>query len=107
MERLAEPRLVLERGPNTFRQALGVALGRAFPSQLGQRLLGRERGIVAFLGILIGQLVEREAATIHDLEGAGQRLRVAAEQSMHLFGRSEEHTSELQSLMRISYAVFC
>src|SRR3546814_5826384 len=26
---------------------------------------------------------------------------------IHLTGRSEEHTSELQSLMRISYAVFC
>src|SRR3546814_6385971 len=26
---------------------------------------------------------------------------------VHLHGRSEEHTSELQSLMRISYAVFC
>src|SRR3546814_4647725 len=25
----------------------------------------------------------------------------------HLHDRSEEHTSELQSLMRISYAVFC
>src|SRR3546814_7181819 len=25
----------------------------------------------------------------------------------HLVARSEEHTSELQSLMRISYAVFC
>src|SRR3546814_7966237 len=25
----------------------------------------------------------------------------------HADGRSEEHTSELQSLMRISYAVFC
>src|SRR3546814_9760008 len=25
----------------------------------------------------------------------------------HSLGRSEEHTSELQSLMRISYAVFC
>src|SRR3546814_7387917 len=25
----------------------------------------------------------------------------------HHVGRSEEHTSELQSLMRISYAVFC
>src|SRR3546814_5172606 len=25
----------------------------------------------------------------------------------NLFRRSEEHTSELQSLMRISYAVFC
>src|SRR3546814_3300444 len=24
-----------------------------------------------------------------------------------LYGRSEEHTSELQSLMRLSYAVFC
>src|SRR3546814_10725887 len=27
--------------------------------------------------------------------------------AMQLLGRSEEHTSELQSLMRISYAVFC
>src|SRR3546814_2554142 len=27
--------------------------------------------------------------------------------NVELKGRSEEHTSELQSLMRISYAVFC
>src|SRR3546814_4147510 len=27
--------------------------------------------------------------------------------SISMFPRSEEHTSELQSLMRISYAVFC
>src|SRR3546814_953179 len=27
--------------------------------------------------------------------------------ALTLHGRSEEHTSELQSLMRISYAVFC
>src|SRR3546814_7289732 len=26
---------------------------------------------------------------------------------MRIIGRSEEHTSELQSLLRISYAVFC
>src|SRR3546814_3181889 len=26
---------------------------------------------------------------------------------VHFLNRSEEHTSELQSLMRISYAVFC
>src|SRR3546814_10005091 len=26
---------------------------------------------------------------------------------LHCINRSEEHTSELQSLMRISYAVFC
>src|SRR3546814_1505293 len=40
---------------------------------------------------------------------AFQRLRQAAK--LTLYGgdcfRSEEHTSELQSLMRISYAVFC
>src|SRR3546814_10713607 len=30
-----------------------------------------------------------------------------ARDSDDLIGRSEEHTSELQSLMRISYAVFC
>src|SRR3546814_5660970 len=32
-----------------------------------------------------------------------QRLRIMGERG----DRSEEHTSELQSLMRISYAVFC
>src|SRR3546814_10667381 len=31
----------------------------------------------------------------------------AARQGMAVMARSEEHTSELQSLMRISYAVFC
>src|SRR3546814_4809218 len=36
--------------------------------------------------------------------GAQPRSRQAQHQAS---GRSEEHTSELQSLMRISYAVFC
>src|SRR3546814_2803599 len=35
------------------------------------------------------------------------RLVKTAEILIMLGGRSEEHTSELQSLMRISYAVFC
>src|SRR3546814_9815123 len=34
---------------------------------------------------------------------AGQRITAFGDQ----LARSEEHTSELQSLMRISYAVFC
>src|SRR3546814_2430319 len=39
----------------------------------------------------------------------GQQLLVplGAAGGQHLQVRSEEHTSELQSLMRISYAVFC
>src|SRR3546814_3455666 len=43
------------------------------------------------------------------LECGRQRLGALAERSADLGmqNRSEEHTSELQSLMRISYAVFC
>src|SRR3546814_4396642 len=37
----------------------------------------------------------------------GLRLLVGLEPAERLEHRSEEHTSELQSLMRISYAVFC
>src|SRR3546814_8914635 len=40
--------------------------------------------------------------------GAAAELRWdMAVMSAQRIGRSEEHTSELQSLMRISYAVFC
>src|SRR3546814_1244827 len=39
--------------------------------------------------------------------GARIELRVAGEKHRAAARRSEEHTSELQSLMRISYAVFC
>src|SRR3546814_15866451 len=62
--------------------------------------------------------IVRAAKTIDRLIEAGPvRLADAARESdlslgrfRHLFTaeiRSEEHTSELQSLMRISYAVFC
>src|SRR3546814_3167260 len=39
------------------------------------------------------------------IQGRGNRRRHAAPSDRS--ERSEEHTSELQSLMRISYAVFC
>src|SRR3546814_824118 len=44
-----------------------------------------------------------------NIENAGPFLRRAVGKSrrVHNSSRSEEHTSELQSLMRISYAVFC
>src|SRR3546814_9430732 len=37
----------------------------------------------------------------------GGRARNVVLTALYLATRSEEHTSELQSLMRISYAVFC
>src|SRR3546814_5408340 len=38
--------------------------------------------------------------------GRGERIRTSDPHTPSVM-RSEEHTSELQSLMRISYAVFC
>src|SRR3546814_6785128 len=39
--------------------------------------------------------------------GRGARRRLEGRCGRGMVERSEEHTSELQSLMRISYAVFC
>src|SRR3546814_5044737 len=65
-----------------------------------------------FLGqIEISEVTEREHGRSHfvavlsditDTKRFEQELRYLAN-----YDRSEEHTSELQSLMRISYAVFC
>src|SRR3546814_1539335 len=51
-------------------------------------------------------------ATYHKMfqltfEERDQVLRPLAQAGAEAIGRSEEHTSELQSLMRNSYAVFC
>src|SRR3546814_2238731 len=61
----------------------------------------------ASTGLLIqqtGQIVGR----VTDAQGvplSGASIRIAGQQRS--VARSEEHTYELQSLMRISYAVFC
>src|SRR3546814_9400497 len=49
------------------------------------------------------------AATLVDIKRAGRQASSCAGQPWRKGAarRSEEHTSELQSLMRISYAVFC
>src|SRR3546814_2574472 len=46
----------------------------------------------------------RSCDDLHRPDACGHRL---ADIERPAVGRSEEHTSELQSLMRISYAVFC
>src|SRR3546814_5716411 len=43
----------------------------------------------------------------NDLIGQRRRMRLECRPPLLAVLRSEEHTSELQSLMRISYAVFC
>src|SRR3546814_2133244 len=54
--------------------------------------------------------VERRRQIIADAEiepAGGPGIAQQRRQIGVVDGRSEEHTSELQSLMRISYAVFC
>src|SRR3546814_8813541 len=57
----------------------------------GQRIFGDGDGQAGLVAQLVVQPLQQRAA-------AGQDDALV---------RSEEHTSELQSLMRISYAVFC
>src|SRR3546814_5712438 len=84
----------------------------------GHRLLGDRVIGVARLNVRPGlrERVDRGRAGTagHAIAGLHERidrrilahhLRIAATCAGD--GRSEEHTSELQSLMRISYAVFC
>src|SRR3546814_2576208 len=63
------------------------------------------RGEMVRFGIL-GRLVVEPAVQGWATVQVGQTRR-AREALARSIARSEEHTSELQSLMRISYAVFC
>src|SRR3546814_5609830 len=68
----------------------------------------RARGDIDAMALLqpveVHAQVQVGQAADHGLVGVGQVLDL---ETGILLGRSEEHTSELQSLMRISYAVFC
>src|SRR3546814_6200699 len=56
----------------------------------------------------LGRCAAKEPIVLELLEqGEHFAPLVAAKSFCHQSTRSEEHTSELQSLMRISYAVFC
>src|SRR3546814_4591135 len=87
-----------------FRSVQGYA-PIAFPTtELWNHLQVGVPGIFLFLMLLalpeaklaVGRVVGRDTPPVPRLPATLVRA-----------GRSEEHTSELQSLMRISYAVFC
>src|SRR3546814_8608208 len=55
--------------------------------------------------LALQQHINRAALAV--AEGIFQSDLLVRIQAPNLYRRSEEHTSDLQSLMRISYAVFC
>src|SRR3546814_7976831 len=65
-----------------------------------------EQGNPAGIAVDLLRLIEAKSGL--KIELAAARWPVVIERALrHQIDRSEEHTSELQSLMRISYAVFC
>src|SRR3546814_2849028 len=84
-------------------RGLRIALGHLRQQRRRQRLAEAGVGHAQRLeDVAIDVVVERLAGDALD-DVAGHRGRVVGVGRR----RSEEHTSELQSLMRISYAVFC
>src|SRR3546814_10105976 len=92
--------------PRVVRAGHGGSVGEA-PTRI-DRPIQRATGIMAWIrGCRTAKRTNREY-----LEGVKKKnwftqRRGDAEKDSAFCLRSEEHTSELQSLMRISYAVFC
>src|SRR3546814_4338013 len=61
----------------------------------------------AFIPVAIRMFGTDGAAAVRELKGRILLPMTYASIGVAVMLRSEEHTSELQSLMRISYAVFC
>src|SRR3546814_7865604 len=77
-------------------------------SGLVEMLAGDHRVIpIEYFPARIGCWISCWISCLVIAEGGNPIARSPCGQSNGGSGRSEEHTSELQSLMRISYAVFC
>src|SRR3546814_4807293 len=78
----------------------GLGPGRAAGGEHPARHGLRQPAEPARMAVPAGDAADRRG-------GRGLQGRRAAPGRTEVDARSEEHTSELQSLMRISYAVFC
>src|SRR3546814_8090505 len=73
----------------------------------------RSSGLCQVVGLDLTEVYCQTAQELSQRVRLEEQTRFLCADALHLpfsaaaFDRSEEHTSELQSLMRISYAVFC
>src|SRR3546814_7130214 len=92
------------------RHLVGRCLGeeRLTASRLGDKALLRLARIPCMQGDLDLAHTDRRAQRFGHCPAEVESTSLwVPPRGSHAGGRSEEHTSELQSLMRISYAVFC
>src|SRR3546814_3862560 len=96
-----------DRGENT---TLEAACCKLYATEMVGRVADRAVQIHGGAGYISEYAVERfyrDVRLFRIYEGTSQiQQLVIARETIKAY-RSEEHTSELQSLMRISYAVFC
>src|SRR3546814_2809789 len=86
--------------PGNVRE-LQNCIKRAVASAAESTILARDLRLGSDPDTVDGPLTLKQARFLAESKALRQALAIAAG------NRSEEHTSELQSLMRISYAVFC
>src|SRR3546814_4828000 len=87
----------------------GGGRGQALGKQVGD---GEASGLDHDRGLAAAEAVQEDSPVVGHAHGQlaatpGASGTACAPAVARLLDRSEEHTSELQSLMRISYAVFC
>src|SRR3546814_18865649 len=102
--------LIIRRPPRSTRTDTLFPYTTLFRSAETLRQVGGVKGHLC--GLPLGDALDRIA--LQHLAQDGGTARIGRHEHAQLPGddlveqaRSEEHTSELQSLMRISYAVFC
>src|SRR3546814_1870499 len=84
---------------------LGSQVGKQYPFEIGQR---KRQQRLAMLDAGIGKKdIDPTELIQHLVDRLGRLADIGNIEWQLMRIRSEEHTSELQSLMRISYAVFC
>src|SRR3546814_3879486 len=98
--------LMIRRPPRSTRTATLFPYTTLFRSRVESGNPGRELHPGSSSPALHLVAAVRDEAHRFAISGHRKRREKAREHSV-LEDRSEEHTSELQSLMRISYAVFC
>src|SRR3546814_993089 len=101
--------LMIRRPPRSTRTETLFPYTTLFrsPGIIRPRSACHDPGIVGELIAHVLDHVARSAANGGHAHRAEQIWQQCAQQQADDDVRSEEHTSELQSLMRISYAVFC
>src|SRR3546814_9670766 len=95
----------VEAGAGDFRAGLKPVVAQAEPEVGGEVVPGADPdvGVDRVVAFIADAADPREL----DVQLAGDDAGTAAQVEAEAVVRAEEHTPELQTLMRISYAVFC